>query len=503
MKISSGITVDRLEDLLVHSYEMSRSGLYCPVMIWGEAGVGKSQTVARVASRLGIGMKDLRLGLFEAPDLLGVFRQQEVFPCFVDFEEDSPRAVRGRLYTRHALYAHLADSHPHRIQGGTPTEVVDWAISEARKRKLGSLFSVRTVNSPPSWLPQPGTSGILFLDELNRATREVRQGTFQIVLDRMVGQIPLPKGWIIVSANNPPDIEGKGMGYQVSSTDDRAFLSRFCHVAVQPSPSEWLSWARRSGISPQIRAFISRMGAPMLGSDRAIAVPNLSPTPRSWTTLSRFLVPLPPQVEGAPPRSLPSDLVVVVAMGLVGSDATRAWLSMRAVPDPFVSVDELLQDFGAAYARLRVFLSYPIYDAETGLAQTDDSGNVLYARRTDLIRVTFERLSDSLLALSEAPGPIQEKDYPLVVTAMRLAQLGMEPEDIGGLSMKDISIQFLRLWTKPSKAGGKTPVPTTFLVGAKNPAIAPHFAALGFDPVKFLASMKEFMAMSGHGNKPN
>lgn len=465
LKVTGGaLSVSDLEQLLRHMVRASHESRYCPLMIWGEAGVGKSQTVARVAKDLGIGFKDLRLGLFEAPDLVGVFRQQEVFPCFLDFEEGRPNAEKGRLYTRYALFAHLWNRHRNELPEEGPDQIVDWAIAGARERGLGHLFGIRTVNSPPSWLPQPGTRGILFLDELNRANREVRQATFQIVLDRIVGQIPLPSGWILVSANNPPDVEGKGMGYRVNETQDRAFLSRWCHVGVEPKVGEWLSWARRSGVNPAIRAFISEHGSEYLGSSRGVGIPaQIGPTPRSWTMLSKIIKPVPPRVPGEPESKLDEHLMVAAANGLVGFEATRTWMALRMIPDPLVTISDLLVDYNSAYQRLKKFLDYPIYEPGTAEPMVDDSGQIVTSRRSDLIRVALETASDSLLQMNKkrSGGVFTEEGYDpkcgdvrLVATSLRLLQAAALPESADGLGMQDVALQFLKQWVK----GGSPPI---------------------------------------------
>lgn len=504
MKISGAITVGQLEALLSHAFRASRVGRYCPVMVWGEAGIGKSETVGRVAKDLGIGFKDLRLGLFEAPDLLGVFRQQEVFPCFLDYGEGVQRSLRGRLYTRYALYAHLVDRHEDALGGRKgPDQIVDWAIDEAKKAGLGHLFSIRTVNSPPSWLPQPGTMGIVFLDEINRAQKEVRQGSFQLVLDRMVGQIGIPGRWIVVSANNPADVEGRGMGYRVNRTDDQAFLSRFCHVAVEPTAREWLGWARRAGIDPRVRAFIAMKGSNYLGSTRPTQVPDLEPKPRSWAMLSNLVKPVPSEVEGAPPYVLDDELVTAVSTGLVGVDATRTWFAFRTVPDPLVTVNDLMSDYGAAYGRLRKFLAYPLYDPATRQPRTDETGAPVLSRRSDLVRVAFETVTDGLREEADKDFSTVKGMHPkfgnvrMIATALRLAFDGYKSDQDGGLGMKDVATQYLKLWIgQPKGKDIRQPIQTT-VITSTDPVVAAAFSSVGLSRADLMEMIREYGALTG------
>jgi hypothetical protein len=82
-----------------------------------------------------------------------------------------------------------------------------------------------------------GDRGILFLDEINRATRDVQQAAFELVLDRRLNLRSLPDGWRVIAA-----INGDDSIYTVNAMEP-AFLSRFCLIDLNPTIQEWLSWA--------------------------------------------------------------------------------------------------------------------------------------------------------------------------------------------------------------------------------------------------------------------
>lgn len=133
------MNTERLDRLITTLYEANEKKVYVPIVVWGEAGVGKSQAVARAASRLGINFVDLRLGSQEVGDLMGL-----------------PQIENGRTH-----YA------------------------------------------APAWWPEQGTKGILFLDEMNRSHRDIRGAIFQLILDRRMMTHQLPDGWLIIAACNP------------------------------------------------------------------------------------------------------------------------------------------------------------------------------------------------------------------------------------------------------------------------------------------------------------
>ena len=148
-----------------------------PTLIHGRHGVGKSQGIFQVSQELqyvhptkgktSYDFIDLRLGNMEVGDLLGL----------ADFEEDE------------------------------------------NGNKIATKFM------RPSWLPtDPDSCGILFLDEINRARRDVLQAAFQLVLDKKIHEYELPKGWVVVGACNPNTDE-----YIVTDIGDAAFISLLSH----------------------------------------------------------------------------------------------------------------------------------------------------------------------------------------------------------------------------------------------------------------------------------
>lgn len=130
-------------------------GVKCPVVIRGDAGIGKSQIVQQVARDLGFKLVDLRLAQQEAGDLIGLPRTDP----------------------------------------------------ETQK----------TVWYAPEWWPTEGDKTIIFFDELNRAPVDVRQAIFQVLTEYRMHTAVLPENTFLVAAINPDD--GGKMNYQVEQFD--------------------------------------------------------------------------------------------------------------------------------------------------------------------------------------------------------------------------------------------------------------------------------------------
>lgn len=195
-------------DVLVN-FPMSES-----IMLTGNHGIGKSRIVKKAADMMGVPCIDFRLSQNDVGDLKGmpfrvglntVFAPPEFYPITL---EDAKS---------------LADA-------------IGIAADEV---KAGAY----------------GDKGILFLDEINRANREVQQAAFELVLDKRLNLRPLPDGWRVVTAINDEDDV-----YTVNSIDP-AFLSRFFVVKFDPTYEDWMKWANDptdGNIHPAVVEFLRR-----------------------------------------------------------------------------------------------------------------------------------------------------------------------------------------------------------------------------------------------------
>lgn len=413
---------------------------YVPVMIWGEAGIGKSETVRGVADGLDIGFIDLRLGQLEPGDLLGQPRSEKVYPCVYDWEAGADPEVLAMRFSQSHLYRYIVENYAEVAEGKSPGAIIEEAVQLAESPKYKHLVDFQTVYATPSWFPAPNTHGILFLDELNRSHEDVRAAIFQLILDRRMHTLQLPRGWIIVSANNPPSREYG----EVDEMNDKAFRSRFLHTVLEPTVDEWLAYAQETNVDPTIRTVIrgqpALLGLQPMGGD---VVPDASPTPRTWVMLNNIM------------EGLPSDLLLEVASGLIGPVAAAAWAKLRLVRDQPVRADQLLAGYDQVRPLLFKFINYPdpvfdeggdpVMDPQTGQQQ------VVMRQRTDMIAVTFDDLTPIL-----AERPLQPAEADAVVAL--LSDAFKSTED-GGLGMKDIAFQYLRFWSKTP--GGHSVIPRT------------------------------------------
>jgi hypothetical protein len=193
----------------------------------------------------------------------------------------------------------------------------------------------------PNWFPQEGTTkkGILFLDELNRARIDVLQAIFQLVLDRKLHTYQLPATWEIICAGNPNVSE-----YDVTELD-KALMDRFCHIKLSPGVEEWLDYSDKTKAHPAVVDFIKQYPH-MLDCEVSNFALEIKPSRRSNTMLSDILN-----------AGLPENLIPEIAMGLIGSSATIAFMETLNQVDKPLKADDIMNHFtnGEVQTRIKKF----------------------------------------------------------------------------------------------------------------------------------------------------
>ena len=95
--------------------------------------------------------------------------------------------------------------------------------------------------NPPDWFKTACDNPVvLFLDEVDRATIEVRQGIFELTDSRKLNGHVLHKDTLIFAAVNGGE---HGDQYQVGEMDP-AELDRWTVFDVEPTTEDWLTWAK-------------------------------------------------------------------------------------------------------------------------------------------------------------------------------------------------------------------------------------------------------------------
>ena len=133
----------------------------------------------------------------------------------------------------------------------------------------------------PEFLPRdPESKGILFLDEIEKASISVKNAALQLVLDRRIGSYSLPDGWAIVCAGNR-DEDGC-----FSTPLGSALANRMIHLEVEPDLATWQEWAKANEVIDDIIGFLEFRSELL---HKMLAGENAFPSPRTWVMASKLI----------------------------------------------------------------------------------------------------------------------------------------------------------------------------------------------------------------------
>jgi MoxR-like ATPase len=143
-----------------------------------------------------------------------------------------------------------------------------------------------TTFNPPDWFKKACDEPVvLFLDEVDRATLEVRQGIFELTDSRKLNGHCLHQDTLVFAAVNGGE---HGSQYQVGEMDP-AELDRWTVFDIEPSVEDWLSWAKDNGINTVTWDFINHNRNHLEHSDDY--EPNkVYPSRRSWERLDAWIM---------------------------------------------------------------------------------------------------------------------------------------------------------------------------------------------------------------------
>ena len=262
--------------------------------VWGFHGIGKSSVVKQLCAIYNLGFIDFRASQIEASDLRGLPEKENGRTVFYH-PEDMP--LGGMIYDE--FVAALEK------------------VPEEQRRALSNKLQPRLNN------------GILFLDELNRATDDVQQASFQLVLDKKVGLYTLPDGWSIICAGNYNEGD-----YITGGFNDAAYIDRFVHMQLSSGADtveEWVDYmtAAHGDIASDIIEFAAQNVEHIDGTPKGELGFAVQPSKRSWEAVAFVKTAYLENPELYGERALTE-----VISGLVGRDLALAYQYYRCPVKP-------------------------------------------------------------------------------------------------------------------------------------------------------------------------
>ena len=271
----STVSPSKLKLAIQHSIARKR-----PMFIWGQPGIGKSEIVAEVARMQNRPLIDIRLPLMEPTDIRGI-------PYLAEIKVYDKNGV----LMRDELNVPITDKE---FRWSTPS---DLPLDEASR-------------------------AIVFFDEMSAAPPSVQAATYQIILNRRIGNYVLPAEVAIIAAGNR--VKDKGVAYNMPMP----LANRFApHLTLDVDVDDWKEWATLNRVHKDIVGYIS-----FQPGDLNLFNPSTDSyafaTPRSWYFVSELLQDVGPDGKLVE-TTLPNDVLGDMVKGTIGESVGIKFLSYR------------------------------------------------------------------------------------------------------------------------------------------------------------------------------
>ncbi len=169
-----------------------------PILLIGPPGVGKTQIMEQIANECGISLVSYTITHHTRQTAVGL-------PYIKEMEFD------GQTYS-----------------------VTEYTMSEI----IASIHKART------------REGILFIDEINCVSETLAPTMLQFLQNKTFGNQPVPEGWIIVAAGNPPEYNKSVREFDIVTLD------RVRQIDVEAELGVWEEYASSVGIHRAIIAYL-------------------------------------------------------------------------------------------------------------------------------------------------------------------------------------------------------------------------------------------------------
>jgi len=291
-------------------------------VLWSPPGWTKSATVKSLADELGYDLWDLRLSDKEATDLGGIPSPQD------------------------------------KDYNGTVQRVVEY-LANARL--------------PWAHLYGDDYKCVLFIDEIDRTSREVLNVALQLLLDRGVNGFKLPKTCrVIAAANGSSDTDTTRL--------NQAVVTRLCHFYVDTKGpnalDHWIDWANSTDLDPALVGY-ARFRPEVFKGPQHDYVEQQTPNPRTFTWAAKACS----LCDTIP--NLPEEVADSILFGLVGQVAGLEYQAYRNTLRNCPTFDRIVKDpdtaplppadqIGVLYALGESFL-VRLYDPEKAEGKSKNS----------------------------------------------------------------------------------------------------------------------------------
>ncbi len=173
-----------------------------PIFLIGPPGIGKTAIMEQIATELGVGLVSYSMTHHTRQSALGLpFIEKKVY-------------------------------------GGMECSVSEYTMSEI----IATVYDMMEQTGIPE--------GILFLDEINCVSETLAPVMLQFLQYKIFGKHSVPKGWIVVTAGNPPEYNNSVREFDIVTWD------RLKRIDVEPDYDVWKEYAYKKSVHPAILTYL-------------------------------------------------------------------------------------------------------------------------------------------------------------------------------------------------------------------------------------------------------
>ena len=206
-----------------------------PVFLMGAPGIGKTAIMEQIAQELGVGLVSYSMTHHTRQSALGL-----------------PFIIK-------------------KTYGGKEYDVSEYTMSEI----IASVYDMAE---------ETGVSeGILFLDEINCVSETLAPAMLQFLQFKTFGRHAVPKGWIVVTAGNPPEYNKSVREFDIVTWD------RIKRIDVEPDFEAWKDYAYKKRIHPSILTYLEIKKRDFYKVETTVDGKSFV-TARGWDDLSQMII---------------------------------------------------------------------------------------------------------------------------------------------------------------------------------------------------------------------
>lgn len=205
-----------------------------PIFLMGAPGIGKTAIMEQVAAELNVGLVSYSMTHHTRQSALGL-----------------PFIVKKKY-------------------GGVEYDVSEYTMSEI----IASVYDMIETTGHKE--------GILFLDEINCVSETLAPAMLQFLQYKIFGRHTVPKGWIVVTAGNPPEYNNSVREFDIVTWD------RLKRIDVEANYEVWKEYAVNSGVHASITTYLDIKKGDFYKVETTVDGKSFV-TARGWSDLSDMI----------------------------------------------------------------------------------------------------------------------------------------------------------------------------------------------------------------------